>query len=110
MVKVTLEEENKAVEHEGECAFVCMTRPVKAPKGSNAVLCLVGEVSMIDLARAIAKCALEAFNIMAGGDESAKDAAIYALLSKIEAEAYNNDENPAKDTDIIPFPTKISRT
>ena len=46
MVKVTLKEESKVIEHECECAFSCMIRPAEAPEGSKAMACLLGETSL----------------------------------------------------------------
>ena len=87
MVKVTLEEENnKTIEHECECVFACLIRPAKAPEGSNAVLCIGGETNMISLARAVATCAINAFDIMANGNENAKHVAVYELLHEIRKE------------------------
>jgi hypothetical protein len=83
MVKVRLEEEGKTKEHEGECAFVVMLKPTKAPKGCNAVMSIGGEVSMMIMARAIGACALRAIEVMAEGDEGAKNAAVYELLNEI---------------------------
>jgi hypothetical protein len=83
MVKVTLEEESKTIENECECAFVCLMKPVRAPEGSNAVMCLGGEGSIINMARAIGVCALKAIEAMAEGDEGAKDAGVYELLREI---------------------------
>lgn len=107
MVKVTLEEENKTIEHECECAFVCLVKPVKAPEGSNGVMCLAGEANMINMVRAIGVCALKAIEAMAEGDEGLKDAGVYALLCEIDKD-YDEDENenPAKNVHSPELPTK----
>lgn len=108
MVKVTLEEENnKTIEHECECAFVCLMKPVKAPKGSNAVMCVGGETNMINMARAIGVCALKAIEAMAEGDEGAKNAAVYELLCEIGKDCDEDEnENPAKDVHFPKLPVK----
>ena len=98
MVKVTLEEENnKTIKHECECAFACMIRPTIAPEGSNAVLCLGGEINMISLARAVATCAINAFDIMANGDETAKYVAVHELLQEISKECFGASDESRVD-------------
>ena len=42
MVKITLEEGDKTIVHECECAFACLIRPAEAPEGSKAMACLMG--------------------------------------------------------------------
>ena len=41
---------------------------------------------MISLARAVATCAINAFDIMANGNENAKHVAVYELLHEIRKE------------------------
>ena len=111
MVKVTLEEENnKTIKHKCEGAFACLIRPEKAPEGCNTVLCLGGEINMRSLARAVATCAIHAFDIMANGDETAKYMAVHELLQEIRKECFEEDEktkrNPAKDVSSPELPTK----
>lgn len=109
MVKVTLNEEDKTIEHECECAFACLIHPAEAPEGKKAMVCMLGETSLKDLSQAIAKCVLSIFGHMSHGDEDVKDMALYEFLRALDEEE-KEDENPAKDADVIPFPTKISRT
>ena len=104
MVKVTLKEESKVIEHECECAFTCMIRPAEAPEGSKARACLLGETSLKELSKAIAKSVLYVFDHMSHGDEDVKDMALYSLLCALDEEE-KEDENPAKDVDVEPLPT-----
>lgn len=110
MVKVTLVEDgNKTIKHECKCAFACLIKPAEAPEGNKAITCLLGSASIKDIARSIAKCALSVLDHMSNGDEVVKDAALYELLRGLDEEG-EEDENPAKDTKVIPIQTKISRT
>jgi hypothetical protein len=108
MTKITLEDENKTIINECECAFACLIGPAGAPEASEEVnyakACMLGETNMKDLARAVAKCAIDVFDHMSGGDEDVKNMAIYELLSVIDEEV-KEDENPAKDVDVEPLPT-----
>lgn len=108
MTKITLEDENKTIINECECAFACLIGPAGAPEASEEVnyakACMLGETNMRDLARAVAKCAIEVFDHMSGGGEDVKNMAIYELLSAIDEEV-KEDENPAKDVAVEPLPT-----
>ena len=105
MVKVTLEEESKTIKHECECAFTCLIRPQEAPEGNKAMVCMLGETSIQELARAIAKCTLSIFDHMSRGDEDVKDMALYVLLCMIDEEE-KKGENPAKYVHSPELPTK----
>lgn len=109
MTKITLEDENKTIINECECAFACLIGPDGAPEASEEVnyakACMLGETNMQDLARAVAKCAIEVFDHMSGGDEDVKNMAIYELLSVIDEET-KKDENPAKYVHSPELPTK----
>lgn len=107
MVKVTLKEESKVIEHECECAFTCMIRPAEAPEGSKAMACLLGETSLEELSKAIAKCVLHVFDHMSHGDEDVKDMALYSFLCALDEEE-KEDENPAKAVHSPELPTKSS--
>lgn len=90
MTKITLEDENKTIINECECAFACLIGPAGAPEASEEVnyakACMLGETNMKDLARAVAKCAIDVFDHMSDGDEDMKDMAIYEFLCAIEEE------------------------
>lgn len=59
MVKVTLEEDGyKTIKHECGCAFACLIKPDEAPDGTNAIACLLGNVSIEDMAAGLSKCVL----------------------------------------------------
>ena len=104
MVKVTLKEESKVIEHECECAFSCMIHPAEAPDGQKAMVCLLGETSLKELSQAIAKCVLSIFSHMSHGDEDVKGMAMYEFMRALDEEE-KEDENPAKDVDVEPLPT-----
>lgn len=108
MTKITLEDENGTIINECECAFACLIRPAGAPEASEEVnyakACMLGETNLQDLARAVAKCAIDVFDHMSGGDEDMKEMAIFELLCAIKEEL-KEDENPAKDVDVEPLPT-----
>lgn len=65
---------------------------------------MLGETNIQDLARAVAKCAIDVFDHMSGGDEDVKDMAIYEFLCAIEEEL-KEDDNPAKYVVVEPLPT-----
>jgi hypothetical protein len=104
MVKVTLKEESKVIEHECEFAFACLGHPAEAPAGQKAMVCLVGETNLKELSRVIAKCVLNIFSHMSHGDEDVEGMAMYEFLCAL-AEEEKEDENPAKDVDVEPLPT-----
>ena len=103
MVKITLEEGDKTIVHECECAFACLIRPAEAPEGSKAMACLLGDTSMLDLAKATAKTILHTFDHMSHGVEDVKDMALYEFLRALEEE---ENENPAKNVHSPKLPTK----
>lgn len=83
--------------------FPCLIRPAEAPEGNKAMACLLGDTSMLDLAKATAKTILHTFDHMCHGEEGVKDMALYEFLCALEEE---ENENPAKNVHSPKLPTK----
>lgn len=111
MVKVTLQEEGyKTIEHNCEYALVYMIKPQDSDS-SDAGISMLGEVSVSEAVKAIGRCTMYVIDHMVAGDENAKKIALCTLVDEMIEEIKDKiDTNPAKEADVIPFPTKLSRT